>query len=193
MNTGLVLVDIQNDYFPGGLMELEGSVEAARQAQRLLKRFRDLRWPVIHVQHLSMKPGATFFLPDTSGAEIHESVKPLRGEPVIVKYYPNSFRETLLLHRLLEADVRRLVLVGMMTHMCVDATVRAAFDHRFECVVAGDACATRSLVYEGESIAATAVHRSFLAALHGTYAQVRGTDAILADMQAGVRSARRGG
>ena len=193
MTTGLVIVDIQNDYFPGGQMSLEGSLQAASQAQRLLGHFRSLGLPVIHVQHISKGPGATFFLPGSGGIEIHESVRPLPREPVVVKHYPNGFRDTLLLHRLLEADVRRLVLAGMMTHMCVDATARAAFDQRFECTVAGDACATRDLVFQDAPIPAETVHRSFLAALHGVYAQVRTTDEILADMRIGVRPVPRPG
>ena len=114
MSTGLVIIDIQNDYFPGGQMVLEGSLEAASHARRLLGHFRGLGLPVIHVQHVSKGPGATFFLPGSEGCEIHEIVRPLSGEPVVQKHYPNAFRDTLLLHRLLQADVRRLVLAGMI-------------------------------------------------------------------------------
>ena len=135
----LILIDIQNDYFPGGRMELEGAVEAGRAAGGLLAFFREHRWPVIHVQHESVQPGASFFLPGSPGMEIHASVAPRLGEPVVVKHFPNSFRATTL-PGLLEGRVsRRLVLAGMMTHMCVDATTRAAADFGWECVVAQDA------------------------------------------------------
>jgi nicotinamidase-related amidase len=148
MAYGLVLVDIQNDYFKGGKMALEGSQEAAQTAKRLLSHFRRNGMPVIHIQHLSAYAGATFFIPNTLGVEIHAAVKPLETETVIQKHFPNSFRETDLLAHLQEKEVRRLVIAGMMTHMCVDATTRAAADLGFQCLVAQDGCATRSLKFQ---------------------------------------------
>ena len=183
MTTGLVIVDIQNDYFPGGQMSLEGSLQAASQAQRLLGHFRSLGLPVIHVQHISKGPGATFFLPGSGGIEIHESVRPLPREPVVVKHYPNGFRDTLLLHRLLEADVRRLVLAGMMTHMCVDATVRAAADFGFQVIVVEDACATRALTHGETSVPAAHVQAAFLAAFK-SYGSLMSTDEVISRLGA---------
>ena len=100
MKTGLLLVDIQNDYFPGGRMELVGINEASAKAKDLLSLFRENQWPTFHIQHISIGKGATFFLPDTSGVEIHESIKPLPEDVVIQKHYPNSFRETDLYEQL---------------------------------------------------------------------------------------------
>ena len=62
MKLGLILVDIQNDYFPGGRMELVGISEAGQKAAELLAVFRDNNWPTFHVQHLSVRKGAAFFL-----------------------------------------------------------------------------------------------------------------------------------
>jgi nicotinamidase-related amidase len=171
MKTALILIDIQNDYFPGGKMELEGPLEAAAQARVLLDFFRQQKWPTIHIQHISTRPGATFFLPDTDGAKIHPSIAPLAGETVIVKHFPNSFRETTLLEHLKGLGVERLVLCGMMTHMCVDATVRAAADLGFPILLAADACATRTLAYGETKVPAAQVHAAFLAALK-SYGQV---------------------
>jgi nicotinamidase-related amidase len=187
MSTTLILVDVQNDYFPGGLMELEGSLGAAEQARRLLEHFRRLCLPVIHVRHLSDRPGAAFFLPGTPGAEIHELLRPLGGESVVEKHYPNAFRDTLLLHRLLESESSRVVIAGMMTHMCIDATTRAAFDQGFRCTVAQDACTTRALPFNGRVIPADVVHESFLAALQGVYAEVRSASEIIDEMPVGLR------
>jgi nicotinamidase-related amidase len=170
--TALLIVDIQNDYFPGGKGELEGSVEAGLRAGEILALFRRLKLPVVHIQHVSTRPGATFFLPDTDGVRIHESVAPLDGELVLQKHYPNAFRDKQLLTQLSLRHVARLVVCGMMTHMCVDATVRAAFDYKFECIVAGDACATKTLMYHGRTVASPDVHAAFLAALNGTCAKV---------------------
>lgn len=172
MKTALLLIDIQNDYFPGGRMELEGSPEASLRAGELLALFREKDLPIFHIRHISTRKGASFFLPDSAGAEIHTNVRPIPGETVIVKHFPNSFRETGLLSRLKEAEVDRLVICGMMTHMCVDATVRAAFDHGFDCVTIHDACATRELTFNGDEIPAAKVHGAFLAALNGIYGQV---------------------
>ncbi len=180
MQTALVIVDIQNDYFPGGRMPLEGSNEAAGCAARLLGAFRDRGMPVFHVQHVSTRPNATFFLPDTPGAAIHASVAPREGERVLVKHFPNAFRETALEVELHGAGASELVVAGMMTHMCIDTTVRAAFDLGFRCRLAHDACATRALAFEGESTPASDVHRAFVSALHGTFATAMRADAIVA-------------
>ncbi|HMM38664.1 MAG TPA: cysteine hydrolase family protein [Desulfovibrio sp.] len=175
----LVIVDIQADYFPGGRMELVGSPEAAAQAARLLFAFRDKGWPVFHVRHESTRPGSTFFLPGTPGAEFHPLVQPRPGEAVVLKRFPNSFRDTPLLDLLREAGVRELVVCGMMTHMCVDATVRAAFDLGFGCVVPVDACATRTLSFQGAAIPAAQVHGAFLAALGAVYCRLVTTSECL--------------
>ncbi len=172
MDTALILIDIQNDYFPGGKMELSGSLEASLHAREVLDFFRKNKMPVIHIRHLSVRPGATFFIPGTPGSEIHENVNPASGEAVIEKNYPNSFRETPLLDVLKKEGVTRLVIAGMMTHMCVDATTRAAFDHGFACTLVHDACATRQLSFGGTDVPAEHVHTAFLSALNGIYARL---------------------
>lgn len=179
MNTALLIIDIQNDYFPGGAMELVGSDEAAQRGSRVLETFREKALPVVHVQHISTRPGATFFLPDTRGAEIHERVRPREGETVIVKHYPNAFRETRLMEHLRERGIGRLVVMGMMTHMCIDTSTRAAADAGFECTLVHDACATRDLSFGGETIPATSVHHAFVAALSGAFAKVVAADEVL--------------
>jgi nicotinamidase-related amidase len=178
MTTALILIDIQNDYFPGGKGELENPIPAARQAFKLLDFFRRLKWPTVHIQHVATRPGATTFLPDTEGVKIHASIAPLAGETIIVKHFPNSFRETNLLEHLKGRGIDRLVLCGMMTHMCVDASVRAAVDFGFPVLLAADACATRALTYGEVKIPAQFVHAAFLAALK-SYAQVLKTGEIL--------------
>jgi nicotinamidase-related amidase len=127
---------------------------------------------VLHVRHLSVRPGSTFFLPGTKGAEIHPAVKPAGGEVVIEKNFPNSFRATNLEQVLKDSAVKNLVVVGMMTHMCVDASVRHAADLGYKITLLGDACATRAQSYAGEKVPARQVHTAFLAALNGFYAKV---------------------
>jgi len=176
MKTGLILVDIQKDYFPGGRMELVGMQAAGSRAGNLLNFFRENGWPTFHIQHVSVRQGASFFLPDTEGIEFYESIRPHAGERVIQKHYPNSFRETSLLQELERHDVKKLVICGAMSHMCIDATTRAAFDHCFDCTVIQDACATRDLEFGGQKIAARDVHGAFMAALGSAYARVIGLD-----------------
>ena len=118
MNKALVIIDLQNDYFPGGKNELVNSTEASLKAKELLTAFREKNLPVIHVQHLSVRPGSTFFVPGTPGAEIHDNVKPAEGEKIVVKSFPNSFRETDLQEYLKSLQIDHLVVAGMMSHMC---------------------------------------------------------------------------
>jgi len=179
MNTALILIDIQNDYFENGTMPLVGSEKASLNAQQILNKFRAEGLPVIHIQHIAARPNSTFFLPATKGSEIHDNVKPKENEKVIVKHFPNSFRETELLEYLRSKNITDLVICGMMTHMCVDATVRAAKDYGFNCIVISDACATRDLVINGETVKAVEVHNSFLAAFNGFYASVKMTRQFL--------------
>jgi nicotinamidase-related amidase len=172
MTTALLIVDLQNDYFAGGAMPLVGTEEAARNAARLLARFRADRRPVVHLRHLSLRPGATFFLPGTQGAEIHPSLTPREAEPVIEKHYPSGFRDTDLKARLDALGVDALLVCGAMSHMCVDSTTRAAFDLGYRCSVAADACATRDLEFSGHRVAAPDVHAAFMAALALPFARV---------------------
>jgi nicotinamidase-related amidase len=172
MKTALILIDIQNDYFPGGAMELAGMTQAAAQARKLLDACREARRPIFHVQHLAPGPGAAFFLPDTPGAEIHESVRPLPGEALVRKHYPNAFRDTGLLEVLQGAGMDEVIIAGAMSHMCIDATTRAAFDFGFTCNVIHDACASRDVVFESRTIPAAQVHGAFMAALGMRYARV---------------------
>jgi nicotinamidase-related amidase len=171
-DTALLIIDIQYDYFPGGAMELEGADAAGAKAAQAIQKFRSQGSPVIHVRHLSTRPGSTFFLPGTKGAEIHASAKPAKSEAVIEKNFPNSFRGTDLQKRLEESAVKNLVVAGMMTHMCVDATVRHAADLGYKITLLGDACATRAQKISGETVPARQVHLAFLAALNGFYAKV---------------------
>jgi nicotinamidase-related amidase len=174
----LLLVDIQNDYFPGGAMELVGSPEAGLNASTLLRTFREQALPVIHVQHIATREGATFFLPGTPGVAIHDSVTPQKGELVITKHFPNSFRQTGLLEQLRKRQASTLVIAGMMTHMCIDTTTRAAADLGFQCMLAHDACATRDLSFDGVTVSAAQVQAAYLAALDGPFAQVRSAETI---------------
>jgi nicotinamidase-related amidase len=174
----LIVVDIQNDYFPDGAHPLEGPEAAARQARRLLDTFRASGEPVVHMQHVWDEPDAAFMRPGTEGVEIHELVVPAEGETVLQKAHPNSFLETGLEEVLRGRGVDSVVVCGMMTSMCVDATVRAASDLGFDTSVAHDACATRALAFAGHEVPAADVHAAFLAALADGYATVSSAEEL---------------
>jgi nicotinamidase-related amidase len=179
MNPTLLLIDIQNDYFAGGKMELVNMDEAAMNAQKLLSYFRVNNLPIVFIQHLATKPNASFFIPDSSGAEIHHSIRPLENETVIIKNYPNSFRNTNL-HQYLQAlNSKYLVICGAMSHMCIDTTTRAATDLGFSCALISDACATRDLAFNDQKVKAADVQIAYMAALDGTFAQVIPTTQFL--------------
>ena len=179
MNPTLLLVDIQNDYFPGGKMELVNMEPATRQAQQLLSFFRSNQWPVVFIQHLAIKPHASFFIPGTTGAEIHDSILPIENETIITKNFPNSFRETSLHTHLQVSTVTELVICGAMTHMCIDTTTRAASDLGYSCTLISDGCATRDLVFNEQKVKAADVQLAYLAALNGSFAQVISTQQFI--------------
>lgn len=178
----LLLIDIQNDYFPGGKMELNGAEAAARQAAKVLQCFRDRRLPIVHIAHEGVRAGATFFLPGTEGQKIHPLVQPQTGESVLTKNFPNSFLGTSLLELLRRLAVSRLVVVGMMTHMCVDATARAAKDLGLHCTLVHDATATRDLAFAGKPVAAAQVQSAFIAALSSVCDAVLSADESICNL-----------
>src|SRR5512138_3720128 len=178
MKTSLLLIDIQNDYFPGGKMELVNPLAAAKNANELLQCFREHGMHHVHIQHVATKPGAIFLLPEGHGADIHDSVAHFVGEPLVIKHFPNAFRETGLLDILRAEKIERVVITGMMTHMCVDATARAATDLGFQVIVAEDACATRDLKYGDTVVPADHVHKAFLSALK-SYGQVMTAEQVI--------------
>ena len=161
-------------------MERAGSVEAARSAAVLPAALRDRQLPVVHVQHVSTRTGATFFLPGTRGVAIHHGVAPRSGETVVQNPVPNGFRDSPLLQRLREQTVTDLVIAGMMTPMCMDTSKRAAADLGFRCRLAHDACATRRLAFGTRTVAAADVQAAFMASLNGPFANVASAREICA-------------
>lgn len=178
MTQALLLVDIQNDYFEDGACALPQSLSAAQAAKRLLTHFRQKRKPIFHIQHKSIRSDATFFMPDTWGVDIHPLVIPQEGERVIEKHNPNSFLRTTLQESLEKAHITQLVIAGMMTHMCIDSTTRAASDMGYACVVASNACAAKALTYANTTTPAETVHAVFLAALSARFARVLSVNEI---------------
>jgi nicotinamidase-related amidase len=165
--SALLLIDIQNFYFPGGKLPLVEPEKAAQNAAKLLDWFRNEKFLVIHVRHNS-EPGGT----------INDIVKPLPGENIFSKDAVNCFVGTNLLDYLKSNKIDTLIICGMQTHMCVEAATRAASDYGFKCILIHDACATKDLKYGDRLIKAEDVHYSTLATLKN-YATVESTKEFL--------------
>ncbi len=172
--TALLIIDIQNFYFAGGSSELVNPVPASLNAQKLLIHSREANQMIIHIKH-----------GDGQGAAIHSNVAPLAGEKIIVKNEVNSFLHTDLLDFLNKNDIKKLVLCGMQTNMCLEAATRAASDYGFECTVIQDACAAKNQTFDGKTVQAEDVQLAALATLKA-YAKVISTEEYL-DMNKGNR------
>ncbi len=170
--TALLIIDIQEFYFPDGSVPLVNPEEAAINASELLNEFRDQELTIIHIRHNA-----------SSGADIHPIVLPLESEKVISKNKANAFIDTDLLDYLKEIKITDLVICGMQTHMCVEAATRAASDYGFNCTVIEDACATRDLKFGDITIKASDVHYSTLSSLNRTYATIKTTQQILDELK----------
>lgn len=162
IKTALLIVDIQNFYFPGDGPGLVNAESASLAAKEILQAFRNQKQLVVHVRHQASK-----------GFEIHPNVEPVPGEKVITKNEVNSFLNTDLLEYLKANRINRLVIIGMQTHMCLEAATRAAHDFGFECIVVQDACATKDLKFGEKTVKAEDVQNAVLATLTaGRYARV---------------------
>jgi len=180
----LIVIDIQNDYFPGGKWTLSGIDAAADNAAKLLEAARSSGDLVIHVRHEFPTADAPFFAPGSPGSEIHAKVKPLPNEHVTLKHYINSFRETDLKAVLEKHGVTDVVICGAMSHMCVDAATRASNDLGYACTVVHDACASRDLEFNGVTVPAAQAHAAFMSALQFGYAVSVSTAELVAKVKA---------
>lgn len=176
----LVIIDLQNDYFPGGKWTLSGADAAVDNAARMLAEFRKRGDLVVHVRHEFTRDDAPFFAPGTAGAAIHAKVTPKAGEDVILKHHVNSFHQTPLKEILDKNGVTAPVFCGAMSHMCVDAAVRAAKDFGYDCTVIHDACASRDLEFGGRTVKAADAHAAYMSALGFAYAKLSSTQDYLA-------------
>lgn len=179
MKRGLVVVDLQNEYLPTGKLPLTGIEAAVANAVRVISHSRDTGIPVFHIRHESDNEGAPIFVKGSCGAEIQPAVAPEGHEPVIVKTHINAFRETNLQQQLEGADIRELVVIGAMSHMCIDAVVRAAADMGYPVTVLHDACATLDLTFGGVNVPAAQAHATMMAAFEFGYATVKSVDDYL--------------
>lgn len=163
-DSALVIIDAQNTYREG-IMKLDGVEPALQECRILLERFRAAGRPVFHIQH-DAGAGSPYDLTAPIG-QIADVVAPAPGEPVITKNFPNSFTQTDLDAQLRQAGVQNLILVGFMSHMCVNSTARGAFSLGYNPTVVASATATRALPSKasGNTVPSGQVQEAALAAL----------------------------
>ena len=178
MKKALIIIDMQNDYFAGGKMALMGIENAMNNTMKLIENTKTKGYDIFFIQHISMREGVGFFLPGSEGAKLHKRFDLSIGM-VIEKHYPNSFRETSLQEKLQNKGIKDLIICGAMSHMCVDTTVRAAFDLGYDIELISDACATKDLTFEGKILKAEDVHSAFMASLDGVFCKVKFTKEVL--------------
>jgi len=177
MKKALLVIDLQNDYFCGGKMELEGTEKALDKANELIEFAREKKYKIVFIQHFSIREEASFFVPNTKGVELNNKLD-IGNDLIIHKNYPNSFRGTNLQKILEEDKITELLICGAMTHMCVESTVRAGFDLGYQITLAFDACATKALTLNNEVIDAKEVQLSCMAALNGIFCNVKMVEEI---------------
>jgi nicotinamidase-related amidase len=175
MKQALLIIDVQNDYFPNGRFPLVEPSLALNHIKNLIQSFRKNKYPIYFIQHIS-DPKASFFIPNTDGVLIHPEITPLPTEKVIIKHFPNSFFETTLQLELQKDNITDLIVCGMMTHMCVDTTIRAAKDYGYHVTLIEDSCATKDLVWNNNTIPANIVQQTYNASLQGRFADIYKTD-----------------
>ena len=169
--SALVLIDCQRTYREG-IMQLENVERALKEVAALLQRFRKAGRPVIHIMH-DAGSGTPYDINAPIG-QIADVVAPIEGEPIIVKKFPSAFEQTELDAELKKRDVERVVYVGFMTHMCVNSTTRASFNHGYGNTVVASATATRAIPNpaNGSDIAAQQLQDASLSALGDMFAVV---------------------
>lgn len=176
----IIVVDLQNEYLSSGKLPLVGIENAVSNAARIIDSARTRGDLLIHVRHESPTADAPFFAASSENVEIIAAVSPLDGEKVIVKQYPNAFRNTGLKAMLDDNGVEEVVVVGAMSHMCIDATSRAAADFGYAVTVVHNACATRDVEFGGKTVQAADVHAAYMSALGWGYGQVVSVEELLA-------------
>jgi hypothetical protein len=148
LKRAIIVVALQKDYLTNGSFALVGIDEAAANAARVIEAARSAGDKVIHIRHEN-SADAPFFVPATNGAEIIPTVAPAKGELVITKNYPNSFRETELKQALDAEGIQDVVVVGAMSHMCIDATSRAAADLGYSTTIVAPRATWSSMAQDG--------------------------------------------
>jgi nicotinamidase-related amidase len=153
---------------------------AEQKIAQLLAAWRAADMPVIHIRHDSVTPGSPY-TPGTPGHPFKPESMPLPHETVIGKNANSAFVNTSLEDTLGDRGATTLAICGVLTHNCVEATVRHAGNLGYRVFVPADACwAVDVRDLTGKVWPAEDVHQLSLAVMQGEYAQVTTSDALIA-------------
>jgi nicotinamidase-related amidase len=143
MNKALLLIDLQNDYFPGGKFPLWNTAAVLTNIEQAIKAARTKGIPVIHIQHIAKTGIAPFFNQGTAGAKIHPRLLAAAPDaPIVVKEYADSFVGTKLEEMLSGLGVDELLVCGMMTQNCVTHTAISKSAEKYKVSILPDCCTT---------------------------------------------------
>lgn len=172
-NPALLLVDIQKAFlekdYPGLIRNNEN---AEFICGKILKKWRTLDLPIIHVRHSSTNPESKLHK-SRPGFEFNDYVTPLETEMVLTKEVNSAFIGTNLENILIKSHIDTLVIVGMTTNHCISTTVRMSGNLGFDTYLISDSTAcynTKGL--NGEIIACNTIYNSALASLQEEFATV---------------------
>lgn len=177
-NAALLIIDMQQGIQHPKLGR-RNNPQAEAQMLSLLQAWRSTRRPVIHVRHFSRSPDSVFW-PEQAGVEYQPAFMPLETERELRKQVPDAFCGSALEQWLLADGVTQLVIVGVATNNSVESTARSGGNLGFEVIVPHDTCFTFDQAdFFGTPRSAEEVHAMSLANLHGEYATVLRSDAIV--------------
>jgi len=141
-SSALLCIDLQREYFEAGRpLRVPDGASALANSLKLLEAARKIEIPVVHIRHVSLKPGAVTFAPGSRYLEFADEVSSREGEPIITKTKPGAFYDTDLDVYLRSRNIARLYLCGLLSFMCVDTTAREAHARGYEVVFVSDATA----------------------------------------------------
>ncbi|MDB5896075.1 MAG: sttH [Rhodoferax sp.] len=159
MRKALLVIDLQNDYFPGGNYPLWQPEAALARVLEAMGEASTAGVPVVLVQHVAdaAKGVSPFFNAGSEGVRIHPAVLAAApGAPVVIKGHADSFRGTTLESTLDGLGIDSLLICGMMTQNCVTHTAVSRTAERYAVTVLGDACATVDQMVHGMALNALA-------------------------------------
>lgn len=178
-NAALILIDVQEG-FGAAIFGPRNNPLLERHISQLLEAWRDADMPVFHVRHFSLISGSPFE-ETRSGSRMMAIVAPRDGEPIVTKHVNSAFIGTDLEAELQRRTIQQLVIAGLTTDHCVSTTIRMAANLGFAVYCVGDATATFDRIgSDGKQFRADDVHAVSLASLHGEFATVTNTAAVLA-------------
>lgn len=175
--TALVVIDFQKEYF-SGKMPIPDGKQAMANTQKLIKFADAAKMPVFQVQHIAPAGSAVFAI-DGDTVKFQPGMEPRAHDKVVQKKTVSVFASTDIDKQLKAANIKTIIVAGLMTHACVAGAARDAVPLGYQVVVASDASATRSIKRaNGATVDSATLHRAALAEVEDTFGDVLTTSEI---------------